>query len=174
MVQAFIELLLGDIGRFLIAQYNQYDLPINLIVIAYGTLLMWAHLNLRRVVRQMETLIIHLAATSESPLDVQLLFEMFHGRWKQSPTHKKLLLPTANDLWFSVVERADLIEHLKLQKEFLCVVLSKAQLLEPSGTLSKQTYRVWELYRHQLLTGMRARHLEPEFQQKMRGKQASL
>jgi hypothetical protein len=69
------------------------------------------------------------------------------------------------------MERADLLEKLNIQKEFLCVVLVKAGLLEPFGSLSKQTYRVWELYRHQLLTGMRARHLEPEVQLRMRRKQ---
>lgn len=173
MVEAVIELVLGDMGRFLTEQYNEYHLPINLVILAYGTLLMWAHLNLRRAARKMEQLIIDLAATVEPPLDVQLLFEAFRERWECSATKKKLFLPTPNDLWFSMVESADLIEYLKLQKEFLCIVLSKAGLLEPYGTLSKQTYRIWELYRHQLLTGMRARHLEPEVQQKLRKEQTS-
>lgn len=173
MVQGLIDFMLGDLGKSLIAQYNEYHLIINLIVMAYGTLLMWAHLNLRRVTRQMEAVIIELARNSESPLDVQHLFEAFNERWKRSSTHKKLFLPTRNDLWFYRVDSAELVENLKLQKEFLCVVLSKAGFLETPGTLSKQTYRVWELYRHQLLMGMRAHHLEPDVQFRIRRKPTS-
>lgn len=171
MVKALIELMLGDLGKVLIAQYNVYHLPVNLIVILYGTVLMWAHLNLRRVVRQMEALILDLAKSSASPLDVPHLFDVFQQQWKEVRTGNKLFLPTSNDLWFSRMEPADLIEDLKLQPEFLCVVLSKAGYIASPGTLSKQTYRVWELYRHQLLIGMRAHHLEPDVQLKLRGKQ---
>lgn len=174
MVQAVIELMLGDLGKSLIAQYNAYHLPINLLVIIYGTLLMWTHVNLRLVTREMEALILDLARQSEPSLDVGLLFDRFCDRWKNSKANKKLFLPTRNDLWFFTVERSDLIENLNIEKEFLCVVLAKAGMLEPFGTLSKQTFRVWELYRHQLLTGMRARHLEPEVQLRMREKQKSM
>jgi hypothetical protein len=72
-----------------------------------------------------------------------------------------------------MVNRANLVKHLNLQKEFVYVVLSKAGLLEPSDALPKQIYRVWELYRHQLLTGIRARHLEPDVQLKIRENQNS-
>jgi hypothetical protein len=173
MVKALIEIMLGDVGRFLLAQYNEYHLSINLIVIAYGILSIWAHLNLRRVTRQMEALIIDLAKHSASPLDVQQLFELFNNRWKDSSATQKVFLPTRNDLWFSMVNRANLVKHLNLQKEFVYVVLSKAGLLEPSDALPKQIYRVWELYRHQLLTGIRARHLEPDVQLKIRENQNS-
>lgn len=172
MIKALNELMLGDLGRFLIAQYNQNHLVINAIILVYGSLLMWAHINLRRVTRQMEALIVDLARDSQPPLDVQRLFEAFRQHWENSPGGRKLILPTRNDLWFSVMDKSDLIDDLKLQEEFLYVVLSKAGVMETPGSLSRQTYRIWETYRHQLLMGVRTRHLEPEVQQRIRGKQA--
>lgn len=172
MVEALVDVMLGDVGRALVARYNENHLIINAIVLVYGSLLIWAHVNLRRVTRQMEALIVDLARDSKLPLNGQLLFEKFRQRWKAAAGGKKLLLPTRNDLWFTLTARADLIEALWLRKEYLDVVLSKAGVLEPPGSLSKQTYRIWETYRHQLLMGVRARHLEPEVQQKIRGRQA--
>lgn len=173
MVKELIELMLGDLGRDLIARYNQNHVIINAVILVYGSLLMWTHMNLRRVTRQMEALIVELARHNQPPPDIQLLFEAFRERWKSTPRGGKLILPTRNDLWFSVIDKADLIEALSLRKEFVCVVLAKAGVMEPPGSLSKQTYRIWETYRHQLLMGVRARHLEPEVQQRIRGKQAS-
>jgi hypothetical protein len=59
-------------------------------------------------------------------------------------------------------------EILGIKPDYIRVVLTKAGGLDPVGTVPKQTYRAWELYRHQLLTGIRARHLEPDIQLKMR------
>lgn len=168
MVDAIIEVMLGDVGRYLLARYNEHQFGINLIVIGYGLLSIWAHFNLRRVARQMEALIIDLAAASEPPLDIQRLFDRFRGRWNDPAEGGKMFLPTRTDLWFSIVDRADVIEQLNLQKEFVYVVLSKAGLLEASDGLPRQVYRAWELYRHQLLTGIRSRHLEPEVQLRLR------
>ena len=171
MFKALIELMLGQSGRFLIAQYNEYHVAINLVVIIYGTLLILAHLNLRQITRRMEAVMIGLAREAQPPHDAQHLFRAFRERWKESQADKKLFFPSRNDLWFSMIESGDLIEILNLQKEYLLVVLSKAKILNPSVTLPKQTYRAWELYRHQLLTGIRAHHMEPEVQLEMRRKQ---
>lgn len=168
MVDALINIMLGEVGGYLLGRYNEHQLGINLIVLGYGILSIWAHFNLRRVARQMDALILNLAAASEPPLDMQLLFERFRARWSESYADGKLFLPTRTDLWFSIVARADVIEQLRLQKEYVYVVLLKAGKLEASDGLPRQVYRAWELYRHQLLTGMRSRHLEPEVQLKFR------
>jgi hypothetical protein len=62
----------------------------------------------------------------------------------------------------------ELVDTLGIKPDYIRVVLTKTGGLNPAGKVSKQTYRAWELYRHQLLTGIRARHLEPDFQLKMR------
>jgi len=170
MFKALIELMLGDVGRLLITVYNQYHVAINLIVITYGTLLIWAHINLRQVARRMEAVMIDLARKSDAPLDLQSLFQAFSKLWKDSPERERFFFPSRNDLWFFMVDSRDLVEILNLKKEYLHVVLTKAQLLNPAETLPKQTYRAWELYRHQLLTGVRAHHMEPDVQLTMRRK----
>lgn len=173
MFKALIELMLGNVGRFLLAQYNENHLIINIIVVAYGLLLIWAHLNLRQTAKRMEELMIDLARRSAPPLDVQLLFQTFSEKWKELSQGKRLFFPSRNDLWFSMVDSGDLVETLILRKEYVIVVLAKAGLLDPRTALAKQTYRAWELYRHQLLTGIRARHMEPDTQLNMRGKHTS-
>lgn len=173
MFKALIELMLGDVGRFLLAQYNEYHLTINVIVVAYGVLLIWAHINLRWAARHMEALMLDLARKSEPPPDLQLLFQAFSAKWKETTAGKRLFFPSRNDLWFSMVDSGDLVETLDLRKEYVIVVLAKAGLLDPKAALTKHTYRAWELYRHQLLTGIRARHMEPDTQLDMRGKRTS-
>jgi hypothetical protein len=173
MFKALIEFMLGDVGRFLLAQYNQYHVTINIIVVAYGALLIWAHMNLRQVARSMEALMIDLAQKGEEPLDVQLILQSFSKRWKESNQGRRLFFPSRNDLWFSMVDSGDLVEILNLRKEYVYVVLAKAGLLDPRAGLTKQIYRAWELYRHQLLTGIRAHHMEPDTQLNMRGKRSS-
>jgi hypothetical protein len=173
MFKALIELMLGDVGRFLLDQYNEYHVIINLIVVAYGTLLIWAHINLRQASRHMEALMLDLARKSAPPFDVQLLFQSFREKWKESTAGKKLFFPSRNDLWFSMVDSGDLVETLNIRKEYVYVVLAKVGLLDARAVLSKHTYRAWELYRHQLLTGIRARHMEPDTQLAMRGKRTS-
>lgn len=173
MFKALIEFMLGDVGRFLLAQYNEYHVIINLIVVAYGILFIWAHINLRQAARHMEALVLDLARKSAPPFDVQLLFQAFSEKWKESSVGIKLFFPSRNDLWFSMIDSGDLVDILNLRKEYVYVVLAKAGLFDPRAILPKHTFRAWELYRHQLLTGVRARHMEPDTQLDMRGKRTS-
>jgi hypothetical protein len=172
MSKAVIELMLGNTGRFLLAVYDDYHFFINAIVILYGLLLIWAHMDLRRWVHRMEKNILDLAQKSGSPPDPQVVHEAFLGAWKISQDHRKIIIPSRNDLWFSKVGAGELAEILGIQPDYIRVVLTKAGGLVPVGTVSKKTYRVWESYRHQLLIGIRARYMEPETQFNMRKNKA--
>jgi hypothetical protein len=69
MSKAIIELMLGNAGWFLLATYYDYHFVINAVVIVYGVLLIWAHMNLRHWVHRMENSMIEIARSSGLPAD---------------------------------------------------------------------------------------------------------
>lgn len=170
MVKAIIELMLGKSGRFLLGVYNEYHVFLDVIVVAYGLALIWAHINLRRLVSKMEKAILDISDEGGTPPDPELVFEEFTRRWRASSGESKVLIPTRNDLWFASVQPQDLVEILGLQPDYVRVVLAKAEKIGPIDPKSDRVFRAWEAYRHQLRIGIRARYMEPEFQLKLRNR----
>jgi hypothetical protein len=171
MIETLLEVMMGKTGRYLLDLYQEYHLLINIIVITYGVSLVWAHMNLREMVHEMEKLILKVAASLGSAPNPEEIFTTFAKEWQEVPEKQRVLIPTRTDLWMTMIARKEMVNYLGIRPDYVRVVLSKAGLISEDGGLEKQEYRVWERYRHQLLTGVRARHLEPDYQLKLRNKQ---
>jgi hypothetical protein len=118
----------------------------------------------------MEKLILEIADRLGSTSSPEEIFAALAKEWQDLPGKQRILIPTRTDLWMSMVARKETLKLLGIRSDYVRVVLSKAGLIPEDGGISKDDYRAWEMYRHQLLTGVRARHLEPDFQLKMRNK----
>jgi len=157
MIRGFIQLALGTIGRAVLAFYRTYSLPISTVVVAYGVVTLYAHNNMRAVIRQMESMILEIAnglGEQPNPRQVQ---RQFAERWKSEQGDRRLFLPSRLDLWFGSLAAKDLVETLHLGVDYVRIVLHKHLGWPSKEEFHPVDYQVWEEYRHRLLIGVRVK-----------------
>jgi hypothetical protein len=157
MIRAFLQLALGTFGRALLALYRTYSLPINSIVVAYGIVTIYAHNNLRAVIREMEAMMVDVASgLGEKPAPHQVLSQ-FSQRWRAEQAERRLFLPSRLDLWFGSIATAELVELLQIGPDYVRLALHMHTGWPAQKAFHPVDYRVWEEYRHRLLIGIRTK-----------------
>jgi hypothetical protein len=157
MIRAFLQLALGTIGRALLNLYRTYSLPINSIVVAYGILTLYAHNNLRAVIREMEAMMLDVASGLGEKPDPHHLLSQFSQRWRAEQGERRLFLPNRLDLWFGSVATAELIGLLLIGPDYVRIALHRHTGWPAKKSFHPVDYRVWEEYRHRLLIGVRTK-----------------
>jgi len=161
MVLAYIQVLLGEIGRALLSFYNHYSLIINGIVILYAVFILKAHQNLRSVIHSMEALMVEVGGDVGKP-DLERVYAHFLERWQQERGDQKYLFPSRRDFWLISVQGKELVNLLNITPDYLKMALHKNLGKPQRSEFSPFVYRVWEDYRHSLLIGLRSRLRDPE------------
>jgi hypothetical protein len=173
MIRGFIQLALGTIGRALLAFYRAYSLPLSTLVVAYGVVILYAHNNLRIVIRQMESMMLEIAAGLGEKPDPRQVLRQFAERWRSEHGDRRLFLPNRLDLWFGSVSAGDLIETLHIGVDYVRIALHMHLGWPTPEDFHPVDYRVWEEYRHRLLIGVRTKlpdvkKLKARYRQKKR------
>lgn len=157
MVLAYIELILGSVGRWLLEVYNDYRLVIHLAVMWYALGILYVHNNLRQLVLGMEKLMVELASQSRHPEDYERLYRLFRQVWRKQAQDKLFTLPNRLDIWFERLPAEAVLDHLDINTEYLKFALHK-RLGKPDRTeFNRQAYDFWQGHRHSLLIGLRPR-----------------
>lgn len=157
MIRGFIQLALGRIGRALLALYRAYSLPISAVVVAYGIVTIYAHNNLRTVIRQMEAMMLEIAGGLGEKPDPGQILRQFAERWRSEQTDRRLFLPSQTDLWFGSVPTADLVDVLQIGPDYVRMALHIHTDWPDRTAFHPVDYQVWEEYRHRLLIGVRTK-----------------
>ncbi len=137
MIETLLEVMMGKTGRYLLDLYYEYHLLINAIVITYGVSLVWAHMNLREMVHEMEKLILKVAASLGSTPNPDEIFTTFAKEWQEVPEKQRSLNSTRTDLWLTMIARKEMVKYLGIRPDYVRVVLSKAGLISEDGGLEK-------------------------------------
>ncbi len=157
MIRAFLQLALGTFGRALLDLYRTYSLPINSIVVAYGIVTIYAHNNLRAVIREMEAMMVDVASGLGDKPDPHHVLSQFSQRWRAEQGERRLFLPSRLDLWFGSVTTAELIGLLLIGPDYVRMALHKHTGWPEQKAFHPVDYKVWEEYRHRLLIGIRTK-----------------
>ncbi|OGO14693.1 MAG: hypothetical protein A2Y93_05870 [Chloroflexi bacterium RBG_13_68_17] len=162
MFQALFELMLGKVGRAFLAFYSEYSPFINAAAIVYGGILVYAHNNLRALVRRMEAMIVECARDLGASPDPVLVHSRFAARWKQEHASRTAVIPSRRDLWLTRVPADGLPELLQIRPDYVRMAMHKMLGDPPARSFRPAVYRAWEHLRHQLLIGMRAGARDPD------------
>jgi hypothetical protein len=180
MIRGFIQLALGTIGRAVLAFYRTYSLPLSTIVVAYGVVTLYAHSNLRTVIRRIESMMLEIARAMGDRPDHRQVHRQLAKRWKAEQSNVRLFLPSRGDFWFGFVDRSELIEALHLGPDYVRLALHKHTDWPERKDFHPVDYGAWEEYRHRLLIGVRVklpdiRALKAEYRerQKKRAREGS-
>lgn len=157
MFRAYLQLMLGKIGRALLAFYNNYNMVISPIVVLYGVVTVYAHNNLRNVIRRMEGIMVEIAGEMADQLDYRQVHRQFVQRWKAEQGDKRLFLPSQTDFWFGFMDAAELIELLHIGPDYVRMALHKHMNQPSRRSFHPVDYRLWKEYRHRLLVGLRSK-----------------
>jgi hypothetical protein len=114
MIRGFIQLALGTFGRALLAFYRSYSLPINSVVVAYGIVMLYAHNNLRKVIREIEAIMLDVAGDMGEKPDPHQVLNQAARRWKEQQGDRRLFLPSRIDLWFGYIDTTELLGRLHI------------------------------------------------------------
>jgi hypothetical protein len=163
MFRAFLQLALGRIGRALLALYRTYSLPISSVVVAYGIIMIYAHSNLRKVIRELEAMMLDIAGVLGEKPDPGRVLNQLKQRWKAEQGDRRLFLPSRIDLWFGFIDTAELIELLHIGQDYVQLALHMHTGWPERKAFHPVDYQVWEEYRHRLLIGVRRKL--PDIQQ---------
>jgi len=150
-------LALGRIGRALLALYMRYSLIINPVVLLYGVVTIYAHNNLRKVMRQIEGTLLEIAQSMGERPDYQQVHQQLVQRWKAEQGEKRLFLPSRRDFWFGFLDSAELTEALHIGPDYVRMALHKQRDWPKRKDFHPVDYGVWEEYRHRLLIGVRVK-----------------
>ncbi len=157
MIRAFLQLALGTLGRALLALYRTYSLPINSIVVVYGIVTIYAHNNLRAVIRQIESMLLEIAQGMGERPDYRQVHQNLVQRWKVEQGDRRLFLPSRRDFWFGFLDSAELTEALHIGPDYVRMALHKRSDWPEKKAFHPVDYGVWEEYRHRLLIGVRTK-----------------
>ncbi len=160
--QQLINLLAGDTGRSLIGFYNENSAVINTFVFIYGLVVVFAHRNLRKIIIDMEKMMVDITAEMGESIDYSQVYKEFQRRWEHASEGKRIFLPSRTDLWFNLIPRAQLIDLLFIQKDYMKVALNKLTGKPKAKTFNPTIYRTWDEYRKRLFTGLRTRVKDPQ------------
>jgi len=157
MIRGMLQLMLGRFGRALLALYNQYNLLISPFVVLYGIVTIYAHNNLRSVIRQMESMMVEIASELGKQPDHRQVLHEFAQRWKSEQGDRRLFFPTQSDFWFGLIDTAELVDLLHIGPDYVRMVLHKHTNWPRRAAFHPVDYGVWEGYRHRLLIGIRSK-----------------
>jgi hypothetical protein len=148
---------------------------IDAIVLLYGVIVLYAHNNLRNVVRRMESMMLEVANEIGGQLDFHQVHHLFAERWKSEWGARRIFLPTRRDLWFNRIGAAELVDLLHIEPDYIKMALHKNTGEPQAQDFHPVDYLLWEEYRHRLLTGLRSRLPDPReaklrFEQKQRAR----
>lgn len=162
MLFATFRYMMGSVARFLSELYSNYSLYINFVVLIYGISILWVHNNLRTIVRRMEFGIVEIAKTGEAPYDYGKVFRTFYQIWEKKNKDLFSFIPSKRDLWFEKVNNADLPGLLRINEDYVKMVLHK-KIGEPLATqFPAHVFIAWDEYRHALVRGLRKRFITPQ------------
>lgn len=157
MIRGMLQLMLGRYGRALLAFYNQYNLLISPFVVLYGVVTIYAHNNLRKVIRQMESMMLEIVGEMGEEPDHLHVLQRFSDRWKAEQGERRLFFPTKSDFWFGYIDTTDLVDLLHVGPDYVKMVLHKHLKWPRRAAFHPVDYGVWEGYRHRLLIGIRSK-----------------
>jgi hypothetical protein len=160
--RGLIEILIGDLGRSLLAFYRANSTVINVVVFIYGMILLYAHNNLRRAMQRLEWTILEIAkARGDSPDPEEIQADLL-ARWQEQEAGKRVLIPSRTDLWVGFIDLGDMPALLHIRPEYVKMALHKLVGKPGHRAFSPIAYRVWSEYRHRLMTGLRSRVKDPD------------
>jgi hypothetical protein len=137
--------------------YRTYSLPLSTIVVAYGVVTLYAHNNLRSVIRRIEGMMLEIAQAIGDRPDPRQVHRQLVKRWKAEQADKRLFFPTRGDLWFGFVDSAELVEALHIGPDYVRIALHKHTNWPERKDFHPVDYGAWEEYRHRLLIGVRVK-----------------
>lgn len=162
MFTAVFTLMMGTVGRFFGELYFQYHLYINFVVLLYGLSILWAHNNLRTIVRRMETGIVKLGGSEKFQKNYSAIQRAFSQRWNEANKGISYFIPSQRDLWFEKIEGPQLIDVLHINDDYVKMTLHKKTGEPKASEFPQHVYLAWEDYRHNLVTGMRKKMPDPK------------
>lgn len=155
MFLRIVNLLLGDVGRFLRDLYFENAVWINPIVVLYALGILWNHGNLRKLYFNIEKLILDLARTGNNELDPEKIVDDFPEAWLKLYTGKNFFVPSASDLWFDKINAKVVLGIFFVDKPFVRMVLHQNTGNPSIKVFSPEEYRVWLDYVHNMRRGLR-------------------
>lgn len=155
MFLRIVNLLLGDIGRFLRDLYFENAVWINAIVVLYALGIIWNHGNLRKLYFNIEKLILDHVQTGNNGLDTEKIFDDFSEAWLKLYTGVNFIVPSASDLWFEKINAKDVLSLFFIDKPFVKMVLHENTGSPSIKVFSPEEYRVWLDYVHNMRRGLR-------------------
>jgi len=160
--RTLIYFILGDLGRALLNFYQNNDVWINTIALIYGAVLIVSHRNLRNLVHQMEADILDIAGSFQGSVNYTRISQLLRQRWEEKYHEVKVYIPARTDLWLHRVKKSELLELLHIDGEYIKLALHRLSGTPDRKSFTRISYRVWDEYRHRLLTGIRSRIKDPE------------
>jgi len=153
---------MGTVVQFLSELYSQYGMYINFFVMIYGISILWAHNNLRQIMKKVEVGILKTAEEEGQPYNYKKIYSSFVKKWRGKTKNSSSFIPSKRDIWFDKIEQDKIIELLNINSKYVKIALHKNMGMPPKQDFNEYEYIAWDEYRHGLISGMRKRFIEPK------------
>jgi hypothetical protein len=160
MTLAMLEFMLGKVGRPLLELYRSNQWIPHIFAFSWGSVIVWSHLNLRRVVREAEGMMVETARRiwGENPdASLHRIYSTFQEEWHTRHHGEQFVVPTRLDFWFERMASSEVLEAFGLSQQYMRMVLHRNLGRPGTKSIKSEQLSQWRRKRNAMLTGSRPR-----------------
>lgn len=152
MFAAILDIMLGTIGRPILAFYMQNQFVINLVILVWAAVVTYGSLQLSKI-RKM-TVSLGVKALKETPdLSDEEIWESFRPKWEETLAKLNLkLMLNRHNIWLTKATPDNIIDIMRLSPEWF-TALRQGEILRHKGALPGEEYHVGEKTRSKTQMG---------------------
>jgi hypothetical protein len=132
MIETFLDVVIGAPGRQIVAFYFANQTACNLVLLAWMAVVGYGELNLRRLSRQTDRLILEAArdcTANRQLISVQALYRRIQEDWQTQVASQGVWIPGRLGFWIERASPEKITHKLRFSPEYVEKVLTRHHVL---------------------------------------------